>query len=349
MLERVLRVRFDYRQELLRKRCRISQNERFYDFEHVSITEVSPDEAPVAYRVTCLDENAIPFSYLVRTYRDGWWWPVARGSELNTDEFTSLAEQGAAGILGALGAPTVYSRQTIEQFEANHPIRQLISSNKEERRKLLHQGAKRTLFCAGQVFFEAGPPAYFRGPTSNKMIVSACGIGPTDFGNDGFQDCYIPGLPRHLRRESAATGQALSPEEIDTFRDGMPGWSVLAEVTQQIDTYRGSPPAGTVALFCEREFVCNVRLSVKRDADSERNKLLSSIDPQLRDWIDSECLAHDRLIIRRFAETSNPALEIPFHGQIAAARAILGRLKHHGLATELDEADESVLGALANF
>lgn len=350
MQEHLVRVRFDYEQEIVRRRCRNPEQHHFFDFEFVVVREVDGKEAPIAYRVFDVSEGAHDRnSFVIRSYGGGFWWPVEYGFRpLTPDAFMSLVDKGDRSIVGALGASPPFARQTLEEFSSEGLIRRIGISTLKEQQLSLSNGARRTLFCEGRVYFEAGPPAFFRGRYRNMMDVGPCGIGPDQFGNDSFKDCRIPGPARHDRCWSAATGQALDPDEIETWRMGMPGWTVLADIEHRIVALPCLAPPGSAALFCEREFPKKLRAVLSNDdADPDCVSLLGSHDPQLLDWIQSpmghEC---DRQILRRFAESRKAVFEIPFDGEIKAARAILKRLKHHGLATDLDEADDAALAEI---
>lgn len=71
MSDRILRLRIPLTQEFVRKRCRNTETERFWDEGQVLVSTVEPETAPVAYRMSDTDAPAerrmLASSYLVPT------------------------------------------------------------------------------------------------------------------------------------------------------------------------------------------------------------------------------------------------------------------------------------------
>ena len=237
----------------------------------------------------------------------------------------------------------MYAYQTLEEYVKTTPVRLFGPSTFDEGRTLLHRGAARTIFCEGRVFFEAGPPAFFCGETRNALTIGAAGLGADGFGNDGFEDCQIPGPSRHQRAVIAAGGEALGLEELEREIKVMPGWSAVPKFEQKIETFCAHP-VGEAALLSERQFPIVLRMRLDQWPVRDLHQLLKRHDREMWSWLrapGSEVLT--RRIVERFAEGCEPALEFRFHCEIEAARAILRRLRAHGLARRLEEADEAAL------
>jgi hypothetical protein len=288
----------------------------------------------------------------VRIFDGGFWWPVSCGSDTLTPKlFASLVAENDPSIIGALGALTRHSSglPTREEFAQTTAVRAFGTSTHDEVIAHLHRGASRTMFCDNQVYFQAGPPAFFRSQTRSEMFVGPSSLTGDDYGNDGFESIQIPGPDRHQRRQTAAGGEALGLEELSVEMKRLPGWSVLPDVRQKIRSTHDLPIAGAVASFSEWEFTHVLRERLDQPWHKADDESLKALDPEVWERLHADdCGIHARWILTRIADH---ALEeddffFTFNHEVRAASAILRRLKMHGLANDLDAADYNALRQL---
>lgn len=182
MIERLVKFRFSYLQEYRRKHCHIAEELNLLGDETVCVREVEINEAPVAYLVS--HNSAAGCDFVIRNYDGPLWWPVNLKGPLGPERFERLASEGDHSLVSAMGVEDKYGRLTWDEFRQKTSIRDLGRSTLEDAKARLQNGASRTIFCGGQAFFKAGPPAFFRPYHEKEMVIGALGLGANDFGND---------------------------------------------------------------------------------------------------------------------------------------------------------------------
>ena len=201
MSDHILRLRIPFTQEFVRKRCRNTETERFWDEGQVLVSTVEPEAAPVAYRVSDTDALAERrlhgSSYSVRSFKGSLWWPLigSRGF-VEIEDFVRLAGEGDEGALLAVDpsietpldvsplCPNVYFEQNLWRTMGNSTI--------GERWARAHRGASRMMFCEGTVYVEAGEPIYYlvHSPVRGDFDVA---VGPSALDRRGTTAVGVPG------------------------------------------------------------------------------------------------------------------------------------------------------------
>ena len=250
-MEHLFKIQFNYQQDVTRKYCRKPETYDLRGSETVCIREVDAAQAPVAYRVRPINPGWAYYSFDVRILDDHFWWPVScRSGALTPELLRSFVAENDYPIIGSLGAPSRHcsALPTRDEFAQKNAIRGFGTSTHDEVMARLHRGASRTMFCDNQVYFQAGPPAFFRSQTRSEMFVGASSLCGDDYGNDGFESIQIPGPSRYQRRQIASSGEAVGPEELSAEIKRLPGWSVLPDVHQKNPD---SPQPSTIRHHCD--------------------------------------------------------------------------------------------------
>jgi hypothetical protein len=343
MIERLLKVRFSYRQHFRRKGHRKAEEQLFCDDETVCIRELTVEEAPVAFCV--FDHHGAGSNFVIRSHANGFWWPVRYNRPLTPQLFEELAANGDLSVVEALGAVEKYGRITFAEFEAENPIRDITKTTVNDERARVQRGASRTIFCDGRTYFEAGPPAFFRPYHKKQMVVGPLGLGDGDFGCD----LLVRGPPRFVRSDCGGAGTAIGLDEIEIERTNLPDGLYAPEVGQTVETVRDLIRPGAAALFCEREFPKKLRdrLTSPYGHGPENAELFRAVAPELRNWLDTPYDPEtNRWLLRRCAYADEKPFHYEFYYEAQAARSILRRLASHGIKDDVDEADDTALAEL---
>jgi hypothetical protein len=356
MSELLLTLRIPYTQEFVRRRCRNTETERFWDEGQVLVGTVKPDAAPVAYRVSDTDALAERrlhgSSYSVRSFKGSLWWPLigSRGF-VKIEDFVRLAAEHDEGALLAVDpsieTPLKVSPLRPEDYFERNPWRRMGNSTNGERWARAHIGASRMMFCEGKVFVEAGEPVYYLVHSAVRGAFDVV-VGPSALDRRGASTVGVPGPSAPARLECARRGTAFAigevDEEIRTLLDR--GNSVSGR--PKVETVLPCHAPDTAALSCARAMAEFLWSEAKREGywtDSLRRSV-----PILARTRDADATTEDlpyREVLEQLASSKDMAVRNEFFNEIRDARDVLRRLRSfgHGTLAEDDEAALTGLGA----
>ena len=170
MNEVIFRVRIPYQHKFIRRGRRKIESDWFLDDGAISVRDIAPEFAPVAYRIEPGELDSIPLDrpYDVRYFEGSLWWPLLSiEGPIVATRFIELAGKGCAAVLLAIdpSIPVPYREWPLKAFgdfavrtEAN-PV-----TTKDERWAWTRRNALRVIFCGGVVLLEAGEPIAYRTP-----------------------------------------------------------------------------------------------------------------------------------------------------------------------------------------
>ncbi|MDO8943320.1 MAG: hypothetical protein Q7U75_09065, partial [Desulfobacterales bacterium] len=351
--DRILRLRIPFIQEFVRRRCRNTETERFWDEGQVLVSTVEPEAAPIAYRVS---ESGAPAerpphgaSYCIRSFKGSLWWPLigSRGF-VEVGDFVRLAAEGDEGALLAVDpsieTPLDVSPLRPEVYFEQNLWRTMNNSSIGERWARAHIGASRMMFCDDKVYLEAGEPIYYLVHSAVKGAFDVA-VGPSAPDRVGTSAVCLPGPGRRTRLECARRGTAFAigevDEEIRYLRDR--GNSVYGR--PKIDAVQCQAP-DIAALSCARAMAEFLWSEARRDGywtDALRRSvpiLASTRDPNAA----TENLPY-REVLGQLASAKDMAVRNEFFNEIRDARDVLRRLRSFGHGT-LGEEDEAALWSL---
>jgi hypothetical protein len=355
MSDRILRLRIPFTQEFVRKRCRNTETERFWDEGQVLVSTVEPDAAPIAYRVSDTDGLAERClhgsSYSVRSFKGSLWWPLigSRGF-VEIGDFVRLAAEGDEGALLAVDpsieTPLDVSPLRLDAYFEENPWRSIGNSSNGERWARAHVGASRMMFCDGKVYVEAGEPLYYLVHSAVRGAFDVT-VGPLSLERRGTRAIAVPGPSAWDRIECARRGTVFAigevDEEIRTLLDR--GNSVSGR--PKAETLLQCHASDTAALSCARAMAEFLWTEARREGywtDSLRRSV-----PILASTRDANATTEDlphREILEQLASSKDMAVRNEFFNEIRDARDLLRRLRSfgHGTLAEEDEAAMSELG-----
>lgn len=351
-----VRLRIPYTQEFVRKRCRNTETERFWDEGWVTIDTVEPDAAPVVYRVSETDALAERRDhgscYAVREYRGSLWWPlVGVDGFVGSADLLRLLPEGHQGALLAID-PTIETPLNVSHlspdtyFERN-PYKTMGASDRDERWARAHRGAREIFFCDGKVYAEAGEPIFYlvHVPTKGMLGLE---VGPASLGRQGTLAIAVPGPTTWTRAESARRGTAYAigevAEELRLQLDR--GNSIFSN--PQIEVVQPRHLPDTAALLCARalsEFLWSEARRKGYWTDALRRSV--PILAATRDAVAPMGDPPHREVLDQLASSKDQAVRNEFFEEIRSARDVLRRLRAFGHGM-LEAEDETALWALGS-
>lgn len=346
-----IRVRIPYTQAFIRRRCRNTETERFWDDGWIIVDTVEPDVAPVAYRVSETDALAERREhgscYAVRSFRGGLWWPL-----MGNQGFVGIADllrllpahhDGALlAIDPTIETPLNVSLLSPENYFERNPYRTMGASDRDERWALARRGATQMFFCDGNIYVEAGEPLFYLVHTPTKGMLGVA-VGAAALGRRGTPAIGIPGPSSRTRAESARLGTAYAIGEVeDEIRLQLcRGNSVFNSPKIEIVLECHLPD--TAALLCARVLAEFLWSEARRDGywtDSLRRSV-PTLAYSRDDNATSDFLPF-RETLEQLASCKDQAVRNEFFNEIRSARDVLRRLRFLGHGT-LDAEDEAAL------
>jgi hypothetical protein len=254
MTDFIFKSRFGYRRHYIPKG---HQKLRWVDLNDecdVTVSDVEPDAAPVAYKISLLDKS--PESHEIRSYAGSLWWPVYGASgPLRASDFRALTETNwdiASAILDPLHRTYRFHGVNEHEFFKGLEIRENKGqSTFEQQFASAHRDASRMLFCKGHVLVEGGDPVWYFVPRKDARDGVDLVAGPSSLDRREAAGYFTPGPDRHVRLASAWRGHAFGLAEIEAAKEiwteHEPAIHVKSEIVARIDR-----PAASAADLCSR-------------------------------------------------------------------------------------------------
>lgn len=198
-----VQLRLPYTQYVRPVHARTFRPETFVDETPIMIREISPADAPVAFRVTAdrdiLDTRS-RLDYDIRTFDERFWWPAFRdGRTVTRAEF-----EASAGGASPFAAIAIVPSVLLNAGEFPHPferkrVREFGESDWSQWEMKVQRGGIDVLICDGQVYVQAGPPAVYAVAREGGLDLQ---VGTSDW--DRLTDVQVLPGPSPLRAKSCA-------------------------------------------------------------------------------------------------------------------------------------------------
>jgi hypothetical protein len=347
MTDFLFKSRFSYRREYILRGGRKPKSVFLNDDCFVTVGEIEPGAAPVAYTLSSLDLDDPREKHEIRAFAGSLWWPVWGASgPLQASDFRALVENDwnvASAILDPMHRTYRFHGLTADEYFKDIVIREKGSSSTwTQQVAKAHRDASRIIFCQGRVLVDAGEPVWYVVPSENARDDLDLLVGHSSLDWRESAGYFTPGPQRHVRLASAFHGRAFGLAEIEAATDDLIKLSgricVRSKIVSTFDR-----PAVPAAELCAR-------------ALAEHLWDIAWMHPDLRKAMPAVALARHpdpapemlpyREILEQLISLQDTYLKRNLAHLRDHAREILGRLRTVG-APSLAEEDDAALAALS--
>jgi hypothetical protein len=339
--ELLVEVAIPFIQTIRRPRCR-PKDVWLWKHHKVAIRIITPEEAPVAYRVTPTDDQIGDHpEYVVRGFDHRYWWPVLHWDDIPVSQAAFVRRvrrrrcDGEFLSLLNCAAPSKEEPEAVEEYFERVLVKEILGTNFDERLLLAQRGADELAFCDGLLLASAGPPVWCAVDLLSRYI----GISPSSCTPDCKGNIKLPGLAVHTRRQCAAAGDVA-----DCRESGISGHLLVrpGKVEQTVEILGPDAPP-VAAEFCAREFVRLLPEAFGFWGRHGREKLRTHM-PVLAASFDNGGLGEDPPYLSLLEELVSGGRSVtPFReADIDRASEILSRLKQAAAPAMAPEDDDAL-------
>jgi hypothetical protein len=309
----------------------------FWSTLPVGVLRVEAADLQPAYRIVPPERRPAKRPCVVRSFRNGLWWPVwADGVAMTPARFRARAGKGDMEIAAMLGVQTFRDAYEVrESFYTLYPYKKIVGDTRDRQWAQAQRGAaERILFCGDEVLLDAGEPIHYFGSWG-------------DFVGPAFSNRHIQLPPwGHDRERIARRGVAYGIEEIARRSVGPHAPFDSKWPEERIEPLVERHRADGAALACARALIRHLvsRALLPSASGASLRQRFADYFPELGD----QDMIDVRLCRRMLNAVRSPMpLERckALDREIEAADEILRRLDELSPSAH-DEEDDKALGAL---
>jgi hypothetical protein len=260
MTDFIFRSQFSYRQHYILRRCSRPQWVDLNGECDVTIIEVEPATAPVAYNLSTIGPDQPRGAQEIRAFAGSLWWPLlGENGPLQASDFRTMVKDNwtvASAILDPRHRTYRSHGITFDEFFKSIVVRdKCFHSTWEQQYASAQRDASRVIFCQDRVLVEAGEPVWYvvpGGSSCDRDLV----VGPTSLDRCETAGYRTAGPRRHVRLASALRGLAFGLAEIEGVRDADNQLQVKSQIAAMLN--RPAKPAADLCARALAEHLWNI-------------------------------------------------------------------------------------------
>jgi hypothetical protein len=255
MKDHLVKLRMRYRQPFKRPRCRKEESVYLSEEVSISVREIDPIAAPVAFRIYTQDAFPLWHLHEVRSHDRALWWPLmGYDGPMSVAQFQEHAADGTMSSFLTFNPSHERSfpdGPSFAEFVNNFPKHRFGESDRAIQLLRTSRGAARVAFCDGHIFVNAGEPVWYAIGSAVHGGVDLW-LGHEALDRENMRLFWTAGPNWYAQRSCCNRSRAFGLGEISSEIKRLAGDDVPVTYRSQIEIVIDQYLPETAALMCAR-------------------------------------------------------------------------------------------------